>query len=185
MNYSIDTLKKQFDAGQTLKYIFFWGHTPSKDGSIQKTCFSQWWLSEFTVAGEVYKTAEHWMMAEKARLFENDDIRLEILKTSHPNEVKKLGRKVTGFDPAKWEAHKYEIVKQGNYHKFSQHPDLKEFLINTGDRIIVEASPLDLVWGIGLSQDDQESQNPHLWKGDNLLGFAIREVRDMFRKELS
>jgi ribA/ribD-fused uncharacterized protein len=88
VNYSIDILKKQFDAGETFKYIFFWGYTPSKDGSVQKTCFSQWWLSDFTVDGEVYKTAAHWMMAEKARLFDNEDIRLKILKASHPNEVK-------------------------------------------------------------------------------------------------
>ena len=183
MKYSIDTLKRQYEAEETLKYIFFWGHKPSNDGSVQKTCFSQWWLSEFTVDGEVYKTAEHWMMAEKARLFDNEDIRLEILKTSHPNEVKKLGRKVLGFNAAKWDAHKYGIVKQGNYHKFSQHLDLKEFLLNTGDRIIVESSPLDTVWGNGLSQDDTESQNPHLWKGENLLGFAIMEVRDQLRED--
>ncbi|MEP5340530.1 MAG: NADAR family protein [Algibacter sp.] len=183
MKYSIEQLKERFDKDELLKYIFFWGHTPSKDGSIQKSCFSQWWLSDFEIGGALYKTAEHWMMAEKARLFDNEVIRLEVLKTPHPNAVKKLGRKVKGFDSEKWNAHKYEIVKQGNYHKFIQNRDLKDFLLDTGDRIIVEASPLDPVWGIGLSQDDTEATNPHLWKGDNLLGFALMEVRDMLREE--
>jgi len=184
MKYDIEKIKAQYDSDPILKYIFFWGHKPSKDGSIQKTCFSQWWLSEFEVEGEVYKTAEHWMMAEKARLFDNEDIRLEIIKTSHPNAVKKLGRKVKGFVPEVWDAHKYEIVKQGNYYKFSQNKDLKEFLLNTGNCIIVEASPVDPIWGIGLTQQDQKSKNPHLWKGENLLGFAIMEVRDQLRREM-
>lgn len=184
MKYSIHTIKEAFDTGkQDLKYVFFWGHTPSKDGSVTKSCFSQWWELDVTIDGQVYKTAEHWMMAEKARLF-NDPVILEkIFKTSHPNQAKKLGRKVSGFDPETWDAHKYEIVKEGNYHKFSQHIDIKEFLLKTGDRILVEASPYDTIWGIGLGKNKSDIENPHIWKGENLLGFALMEIRDQLLEE--
>ena len=121
------------------------------------------------------------MMAEKSRLF-NDEVRLaEILKVNHPMKAKQLGRQVLGFDPEIWDNHKYEIVKKANYHKFSQHQELKDFLLNTKERIIVEASPRDRVWGIGMSEKNEKANNPSLWRGHNLLGFALMEVRDELR----
>ncbi|MEP0266401.1 NADAR family protein [Dokdonia sp.] len=183
MKYTIDTIKNAYESQkEILKYVFFWGHTPSKNGTTTKSCFSQWWTLDFEVGGTMYKTAEHWMMAEKARLFSDNEILEKIIKASHPNQVKKLGRKVSGFDPEIWDAHKYEIVKEGNYHKFSQHKNLKEFLINTGDRVLVEASPFDPVWGIGLDQNKPNVEDPNTWKGENLLGFALMEVRDRLLK---
>ena len=94
-------------------------------------------------------------------------------------EAKKLGRQVRNFDQLLWEEKRYEIVKIGNYHKFSQDEHLATFLKQTGDRILVEASPYDNIWGIGLSADAQGIENPHNWKGLNLLGFALMEVRKM------
>ena len=178
MKYNIEQTQSQFNEGENIKFMFFWGHTPNKDGSIGKSCFSQWWQSNFEVEGVTYKTAEHWMMAEKARLYKDQKILEEISKVSHPMEAKKLGRKIKNFDPKIWDAHKYEIVKQGNLHKFSQHKDLAVFLLSTKQRIIVEASPNDNIWGIGMTQDNENAQNPNLWKGQNLLGFALMEVRD-------
>ncbi|GGX02734.1 NADAR family protein [Aquimarina muelleri] len=178
MKYNIEQTQKQFNQEENIKFMFFWGHTPNKDGSIGKSCFSQWWQSNFEVKGVTYKTAEHWMMAEKARLFKDHTILDEIIKVSHPMEAKKLGRKIKNFDPKIWDAHKYKIVKQGNLHKFSQHKDLAEFLLSTKQEIIVEASPNDNIWGIGMAQDNKNAQNPNLWKGNNLLGFALMEVRD-------
>ena len=178
MNYSLQHIQQQFNDGKSLKYLFFWGHKPATDGSTTKSCFSQWWEVEFTVENKTYKTAEHWMMAEKARLFKDEEIRDKILTVNHPNDAKKLGRKVKNFDPKIWDEKKYEIVVEGNYHKFSQHESLRQFLINTKDRIIVETSPVDTIWGIGLHQDDEKAMNPNLWKGQNLLGFALLEVRD-------
>jgi ribA/ribD-fused uncharacterized protein len=164
-----------------LKYLFFWGHTPKQKGVVDKSCFSQWFPVAFTVAGDTYATAEHWMMAEKARLFGNDDVRQRIIAARHPDEAKKLGRQVTGFDPAVWDAQKYELVVTGNYHKFSQHPALRDYLLTTGERVLVEASPVDAIWGIGLAGSHPDATQPARWLGENLLGFALMEVRDQLR----
>lgn len=165
-----------------LNYLFFWGHTPGQKGVVDKSCFSQWFPAAFTVAGDTYATAEHWMMAEKARLFGNDDVRQRIIAARHPDEAKKLGRQVTGFDPVVWDAQKYELVVTGNYHKFSQHVPLRNYLLTTGDRVLVEASPVDAIWGIGLAASHPEALQPARWPGENLLGFALMEVRDQLRR---
>ncbi len=178
MKYTLQNIQEQYNQGKNIKYVFFWGHAPSKDGSVSKSCFSQWWPSAFEVDGVTYKTAEHWMMAEKARVFDHLAMVDKICACEHPMEAKKLGREVRGFDPKVWDQHKYNIVKQGNIHKFSQHKDLKEFLLNTKNRVVVEASPRDRIWGIGMGQANEKAQNPNLWRGQNLLGFALMEVRD-------
>jgi ribA/ribD-fused uncharacterized protein len=160
------------------KFLFFWGHQPSKDGTITKTCFSQWWQSPFIVEGIEYKTAEHWMMAEKARLFGDEEILQKILVCKSPAEAKKLGRKVTNYQDEIWLDKRFEIVKEGNFYKFSQNELLKEFLLNTKERILVEASPVDNIWGIGMATDHPDIENIEKWEGLNLLGFALMEVRD-------
>lgn len=165
-----------------LKYLFFWGHTPGQKDVVDKSCFSQWFPAAFTVAGDTYATAEHWMMAEKARLFGNDDVRQRIIAARHPDEAKKLGRQVTDFDPVVWDAQKYELVVTGNYHKFSQHAPLRNYLLTTGDRVLVEASPVDAIWGIGLAASHPDALQPARWPGENLLGFALMEVRDQLRR---
>jgi ribA/ribD-fused uncharacterized protein len=165
------------------KFLFFWGHQPSKDGIITKTCFSQWWQSPFTVDGVEYKTAEHWMMAKKALLFGDQETLVKILLCKSPAEAKKLGREVKNYQDKLWLENRYEIVKEGNFHKFSQNYDLKTFLLNTNERVIVEASPVDPIWGIGMASDDKDINNPKQWKGLNLLGFALMEVRDQLKDE--
>jgi ribA/ribD-fused uncharacterized protein len=166
-------------ATEQTEYLLFWGHKPSVDGSITKSCFSQWWESPFIVEGRTYPTAEHWMMAGKAQLFGDYDILEEIFKTESPAKAKALGRHVRNFDHGVWSEKCGEIVVQGNFYKFSQHPQLKHFLLATGHKIIVEASPVDRIWGIGLAQDSPNATQPHNWKGENLLGFALMEVRDI------
>jgi ribA/ribD-fused uncharacterized protein len=175
MKYTIE------DIAPESKFLFFWGHQPNKDRSISKTCFSQWWLSSFEVDKVVYKTAEHWMMAKKAELFGDKEVLEQILKVNSPAEAKKFGREVKNYDDKFWLANRYEIVKEGNYHKFSQNADLKTFLINTNDRVLVEASPVDPIWGIGMASDDKDIMYPEMWKGLNLLGFGLMEVRDELR----
>lgn len=166
------------DIAPESKFLFFWGHQPSKDGIITKTCFSQWWVSPFIVDGITYKTAEHWMMAKKAELFNDNEVLEKIIQANSPAEAKKLGREVRNYDDTLWLASRYEIVKQGNLHKFHQNSDLKAFLVNTKERVLVEASPVDAIWGIGMAGDHKDALNPEKWRGLNLLGFALMEVRD-------
>lgn len=178
MKYSNDWLKQHVAKGERPDFLFFWGHQPSRDGSIIKTCLSQWWPSDFSENGIVYKTAEHYMMAEKARLFGDHEILEKILVKTSPKDVKDLGRQIRNFDAAIWDEAKYGIVRQGNYLKFSQNESLKHFLIQTSSKVLVEASPVDLIWGIGLAEDNPQAKNPAGWKGENLLGFALMQVRD-------
>lgn len=182
MKYNNDWLIARQDSGDRLKCLFFWGHQPGKDGHITQSCFSQWWPAPFTVNGVTYSTAEHWMMAHKASLFGDAAIRAQILNAVSPGETKKLGRQIRDFVPEVWDLHKYRIVMEGNLHKFSQHPALKDFLLGTKDRILVEASPVDPVWGIGLAADHPTIENPQTWRGENLLGYALMEVRDVLQQ---
>lgn len=171
-------LLKKHQEEERLKYLFFWGHTPAKEGTTNKSCLSQWWQSPFIVEGIEYKSTEHYMMAGKAKLFNDTEMLEEILKAQSPAEAKKLGRKVRGFTEKDWLENRYEIVKQGNLHKFSQDEEMKTFLKNTQNRVLVEASPYDKIWGIGLTKDAKNVENPETWRGLNLLGFALMEVRD-------
>lgn len=178
MKYNINWLSQQTNND----YLFFWGHQASKDGSIIKTCMSQWWLAEFSEENIVYKTAEHYMMAGKAKLFNDMDVFDKIISKASPKDVKDLGRQIKNFDADVWNENKYEIVKQGNLLKFSQNESLKQFLIQTKNKVLVEASPVDTIWGIGLAEDNQNAKDPKSWKGENLLGFALMEVRDELLK---
>ncbi|WP_181139641.1 NADAR family protein [Streptomyces sp. Ru71] len=178
---SWEALVRAVHAGARIKYLHFWGHRPRPDGSIGPSCLSQWWPSPFVVDGVRYETAEHWMMAGKARLFGDAEAERRVLAASHPSQAKKAGRLVRGFDEAVWERERFRIVVEGSVHKFSAHPELREFLLNTGERVLVEASPVDRVWGIGLAADDDAARDPERWRGPNLLGFALMEARGRVR----
>lgn len=162
--------------GNQVKYVFFWGHKKPKEG-VSKTCFSQWYEAKFEIDGAVYQTAEHYMMAEKARLFGDSESEQKIIKASNPGEAKKLGRSVPGFTEDIWLENRFSIVIRANLAKFKQNTELKSYMLNTANRVLVEASPVDKIWGVGLAADDSGVDNPNLWKGDNLLGFALMEVR--------
>ncbi|GAA2877725.1 NADAR family protein [Streptosporangium fragile] len=160
------------------RYLFFWGNRPPRGGGAGTGCLSQWWEAAFTDGGHVFATAEHYMMAHKAWLFGDRETAGRILAAGHPGEAKKLGREVRGFDEAVWAEHRYGIVVRGNVAKFGAHPDLREFLLGTRDRVLVEASPYDRVWGIGLAADDARAASAATWRGLNLLGFALMDARD-------
>ncbi|MCO7188436.1 NADAR family protein [Pseudoalteromonas sp. XMcav2-N-2] len=164
-------------------FILFWGHQKPKSG-VSKSCFSQWYPARFEQHGLVFKTAEHYMMYHKAMLFENADIASRILHCDHPSEVKKLGREVSGFDEATWNAKRFNIVISANLLKFGQNPELKTFLLSTNKSVLVEASPVDKIWGIGLAEDHEFASVPQKWQGLNLLGYALMVVRDQLSQEL-
>jgi ribA/ribD-fused uncharacterized protein len=177
MKLTKELLVTAIKGGLSPEYLFFWGHQKSKDGSITQSCLSQWWQSAFVVESVQYATAEHYMMAEKARLFRDEGIIPSILHAETPKEAKAMGRKISGFNDAVWLEHRVAIVTQGNYGKFSQNAALQRFLLATGDRILVEASPVDAIWGIGWAEDDPRAKIPSQWAGLNLLGFALMDVR--------
>ena len=104
------------------------------------------------------------------------------MESVNPKEMKAYGRKVRGFEKDVWEDACYGIVKRGNVAKFSQNPELWEYLKGTQKRILVEASPMDRIWGIGMGKTNPDAQNPLKWKGSNLLGFALTEVREQLLK---
>lgn len=171
--------------GHKVKFLPFWGHQNNKDGVTGKGCLSQWYDMPFSIADQQYQTAEHYMMAEKARLFGDDDTLTKILHATHPGEAKRLGRTVKHYSEARWREHRFDIVVSGNLAKFSQNEALKAYLLASGNRILVEASPKDLIWGIGMDEHHPDVANPSKWRGLNLLGFALMVVRDQFRTHQS
>lgn len=172
-----DALVEHLAKGNTVDFLFFWGHTPKKEGVVDASCLSQWFPASFEVDGVTYRTAEHAMMAEKARLFGDADALAEILASTSPAEAKAYGRKVRGYDDVAWGRARAEAVVRGNVAKFGQNAELGRFLEGTGSRVLVEASPRDRIWGIGMGASNPDAPIPSRWRGRNLLGFALMEAR--------
>ena len=140
--------------------------------------FSQWHRCQFVVDGKTFNCAEQYMMHGKALLFGDAEIAAEIMAADHPRTHKALGRKVRGFDAATWERDRMRIVKDGNRAKFTQNDGLLGALLATKGTTLVEASPFDRIWGIGLGANDPRAKDPKQWKGKNLLGIVLTELRD-------
>jgi ribA/ribD-fused uncharacterized protein len=157
------------------EFVLFWGGKPHH--GVGKSCLSQWYPSPFTVDGVTYPTAEHYMMAGKARLFGDAEAEARVLADPDPARAKGAGRAVRGFDEESWTAHRYDIVVAGNRAKFCGHEPLRNFLLATSGKVLVEASPYDAIWGIGLGVRQPEAVRPSEWRGLNLLGFALMDVR--------
>ena len=181
MTYSNEWLLDRLASGESFDYVYFWGHRPAKDGRITKSCLSQWYASPFTHEGRTYATAEHWMMWHKARIAGRPDIAEDILTDPDPRRAKALGREAAGPRNPTWDAQKYPLVVQGNVLKFEQNLQERIFLYDTGLDVLVEASPFDPQWGIGMDQQTAEGLHPREWKGTNLLGYALMEAREELR----
>ena len=181
MKYDRERLIGLIDQGEKLTFIPFWGHTPDPR-KVNKACLSQWFDCRFELFGEAYHTAEQYMMAQKAALFKDWATYERIMEADGPGDYKALGREVKRFDADLWDREKYRIVLMGNLAKFSQNPELLEYLFSTGDSILVEASPFDAVWGVKLGIDDPRISDPSQWQGENLLGFALMETRFLLRE---
>ncbi len=180
--YSLEQIRADYSEGKQQKYLFFWSARSSSRQQVTKSCLSQWWKSDFWSVAHTYCCMEQFMMANKAELFGDKKTREQILQCSDPKQIKALGRKVKPFEEAAWEEVKYSIVLNGNYYKFTQDAALRNFLLSTGDAVLAEASPYDRIWGIGLGEKEEAVSNPWNWKGENLLGFALMEVRDEIRR---
>jgi ribA/ribD-fused uncharacterized protein len=175
--HDLNWLCAKVRSGARPRYLHFWGHSEQGHSDVGKACLSQWYPAPFTIDGLRFATTEHYMMFRKALLFNDEEAAERILKAGSPGTVKALGRTVRGFQEPLWQAHRVPIVVAGNYAKFSQTTQLAEFLRSTKKRVLVEASPVDKVWGIGLAADDPHADDPLEWRGLNLLGFALMDVR--------
>ncbi len=140
--------------------------------------FSQWYRCSFTVNERTFMCAEQYMMHGKALLFGDAAIAAEILTASHPKQHKALGRRVANFDDVVWKREREAIVMAGSRAKFTQNPELKALLLATAGTTLVEASPYDRIWGIGLSATHPKAQDPASWRGQNLLGKILTQLRD-------
>ena len=158
----------------TTAMVLFWG---------TREIYSNWHPSTFTVQGVTYPHVEQYMMAAKARLFGDTAVEKAILAATDPKKIKALGRDVKGYIDAQWVAVREQVVFEACLAKFTQNPTLTQQLLATGDRRIVEASPVDAIWGIGLGQDDPRAADPAKWQGLNLLGIVLMRVRATLREQ--
>lgn len=181
MQYSNEWLLDQLRSGRTYDYIYFWGHQVPKDGQVRKSCLSQWYPAPFTAEGLDFATAEHYMMYHKALTAGDERSARRVLASQDPREAKALGRSVANYDDKQWKTVKYEIVVAGNVHKFGQNQALLDFLLATEDTVLVEASPYDTQWGIGMKAQEASTTHPKDWRGSNLLGWALMEARERLR----
>lgn len=152
-------------------HVYFWGDPT----------FSNWGEAEFTYKRGNFANSEQAFMFEKAMLFEDYEIAAEILRNDNPSYVKKLGRKVHKFDANIWSSHRYQIMLNVCLAKFEQNEDLLKILLSTGDKIIVEASPFDRIWGVGLAWNDDKILDKKNWQGLNLLGEVLMDVRKQLK----
>jgi ribA/ribD-fused uncharacterized protein len=177
MTWTRSALVAHLAKGNTVDFLLFWGHTPKAPPAVDASCLSQWFPAAFQIDGVAYKTAEHFMMAEKARLFKDGAALEAILACGTPAEAKAIGRTVKNFVDHDWKRQCSLSVIKGNVAKFDQNKALGAFLKSTGASILVEASPRDRIWGIGMGASNPDARNPSKWRGENLLGFALVEAR--------
>jgi ribA/ribD-fused uncharacterized protein len=148
------------------EYKFFWNGP-----------FSQWSSSKFTFEGVSFNCAEQAMMYHKALTFEDSEIAEQVLQARTPKAQKALGRKVSNFNESTWDDVKFDLIVNINIAKFQQSKTHYKDLQATGDKLMVEASPYDKIWGIGMRENEAKNTSPENWKGENLLGKALDVVK--------
>lgn len=153
------------------------------DADGENGFLSNMYPSEFTVAGKTFTSMEQYVMYHKAECFHDGAIAEEIMKTDDPEKIRELGRMVMGYDDHIWNGIRQLIVYEGLLAKFSQNEDLKGKLKETGNKIIAKCEAGDDVWGTGLSMDDPDCQNIHVWKGQNQLGYTLMMVRERVKED--
>ena len=160
----------RYNNGEDLDFVFFWG------GYL-----SNWFESAFEIEGITYFCVEQYMMAMKAKTF-NDSITLQkIMCSNDQKEVKQLGREVKNYIDEVWVKERIKVVYDGNLSKFTQNEGLKNYILHTNDKVLVEASPYDKIWGIKLGKDNPLVNNPNNWLGENYLGFTLMAVRESIK----
>lgn len=151
------------------EFTFFYGH---------RSPFSNWHMRPFVMDGVEFNCAEQAMMYRKALFFGDEVCAQRIMAAAHPRDQKKLGRQVSGFDEQKWNEAREDVVYDIVLAKFSQNADLKKVLLETKSTELVEASPFDRIWGIGLAETDERAKDKSQWQGRNLLGKVLDRARE-------
>lgn len=146
--------------------------------------FSNWYRSQFQIRGITFNCVEQYMMFYKAMLFGDEAVAEKIIQAGHPRQQKALGRQVAGYDDIKWVERRVTVVTHACLAKFSQNERLNDALRSTGGTTLVEASPYDRIWGVGLGENDPRILDPSQWKGQNLLGNALMDARSHLFPEL-
>lgn len=158
-----------------MEKLFFWGHT-EHGSNVTRACLSNFYPCKFEFNGKTFNFSEQCFMYQKAILFNDFEIAKQVLNETDVRKIKALGRKVKNFNNELWDKHKEDFMFNACYAKFSQNSELKDFLLSTSNREIVEASPVDNIWGIGFSSD-KAMENVNKW-GQNLLGKVLMKVRE-------
>jgi len=175
-------LVELYKQGLPLEYVFFGSHQQEYPNIVDSSCLSSWFYSPFIVNNVCYPTAEHYLMAQKALLFEDYHAYKRILVAPDPDEARMIGRQVKDFMVQAWENYRFNIVVEGSFAKFTQNPELREFLLGTQDKILAQAIAGDSIWGIGWPEEWPDIDHPRFWNGKNLLGFALMETRSRIRR---
>ena len=184
---SIEQLKKRYSDGEVLDFLFFRSDSPftlsrDEDGTytpVHRNCLGQFYNSFFRADGIRFFSLRGYIFYRKAVTVVNMKFSpYEIMLSGTPLSKNIMTGRISESGMVSWENRKYDAAVMGNIAKFSQNPELKEYLLGTGSRILVDANPDDSEWGIGIDETYSELENPYCWKGKNLLGFALMEVRN-------
>ena len=170
-------LRKWVDRLQCNSVICF--HNPDEENGY----LSNWYLADFMIDRIAFSSMEQYMMYQKAVVFDDTEIAKEILATSDVAEIKAYGRKVLNYNDTVWNGVRQIIIYRGLLEKFRQNKELAQQLLATEDAILAECAVKDRIWGIGLNMRDKDRLDIKKWKGQNLLGFALMEVRTCLAKE--
>ena len=169
--WNVEMIKEKYDNGDKLKLdIFFEGD------------FTQDEKSDFEIKDISYMGVDQYLLANRAKLFKDQEMLERIMESKSIRQAKLFGRKIRNFNQDKWDKHKLNMSYVANLCKFQQDENLKFKLLETEDKILVYANVYDSVWGVGKKITDLDIRNPHSWKGENLLGFILMKVRDDLRK---
>lgn len=155
------------------EYTFFWS---------SKKPYSNWYPCQFTYKDIKFYNSEQAYMWEKALCFDDTETAEQILEEgSDPKRAKELGRMVVGFNDVIWNDRKFQIMYDIVLEKFRQNTTIKKKLLENSN--FAEASPYDLVWGVGLSEEDPRILDEKNWTGQNLLGKVLEKVKSNFYAE--
>lgn len=158
----------------TDKYLFFWRYNEIP---------SNWYPTNFILRNIKFTCSEQCFIYYKAKLFKDDEIAKQILETTNPRIQRELGRKVKNFNNQEWEKHREKAMFYANKEKFLQNDNLKKWLLDTNNLILVEASSVDKIWGVGLDEKNSLILDEKNWTGLNLLGKILMDVRNYIRFE--